>query len=137
LWKKFAHFKDVKWKIGPLGQNDHSYYKNIYNIIKKELENLGRNWDRGNFTFRNIDCGLEGPFLKLSDKYLATGEDFIIKLWNRTTWNCDKVFQGHENHVECVHFYHNFLISSSWDKTIRVWNLETTELASFLIIFTL
>jgi hypothetical protein len=49
-------------------------------IDKKGLENLGRNWDRGNFTFRNIDCGLEGPFLKLSEKYLAAGEDFTIKL---------------------------------------------------------
>ena len=96
--------------------------------LKKELEELGRNWDTLNFTYHVIELGLEESALSLSEKYVAvTGEDFTIKLWNRKTWNCDKVFQGHQDFVYCL-FYQNVLITASWDKTIKVWNFETTEL---------
>ena len=87
--------------------------------LKKELEELGRNWDTLNFTYHVIDLGLEESVLYLSEKYVAvTGEDFTIKLWNRKTWNCDKVFQGHQDFVYCL-FYQNFLITTELLNTVR------------------
>ena len=71
---------------------------------------------------------------KLGEKYIATGLlDHTVKLWNRKTFSCDKVFQGHRDHVACLQFDSNLLISGSYDKTIRVWDFETTELVNILL----
>ena len=136
LWGKFVRHKDIEWQIGPSGQDGHLYYKNIYKTIKKQLFELERNWNTGNCTFRNIDCGPGGADLcfKLGEKYIATGLlDHTVKLWNRKTFSCDKVFQGHRDHVACLQFDSNLLISGSYDKTIRVWDFETTELVNNLL----
>jgi len=115
----------------------------MFKTIQRQLANLERNWTSGNCTTRKFDCGLEDgatPFA-LSDKYfVAAQEDFtikpwykkytMIKLWNRKTWDCEKIFHGHEDRVSCLQFYDNYLISGSWDKTIKLWDLETAELVS-------
>ena len=135
VWEKIARLKEIEWKSGPTGKHGHFYFKNIYKTIQRQLVNLERNWRTGNCTTRKFDCGLPDtatPFT-LSDKYLAAAqEDFTIKLWNRKTWDCEKVFRGHEDRVACLQFYDNYLISGSSDKTIKVWDLETVELASSL-----
>ena len=140
VWEKIARLKEIEWKSGPTGKDGHFYFKNIYKTIQRQLVNLERNWRTGNCTTRKFDCGLpdiatpfvyQGVLNILSDKYLAAAqEDFTIELWNRKTWDCEKVFRGHEDRVACLQFYDNYLISGSSDKTIKVWDLETSELAS-------
>jgi WD40 repeat protein len=135
VWEKIANLKEIEWQSGPTGQDGHFYFKNIYKTIQRQLVDLERNWRTGNCTTRKFDCGLQDgctPFV-LSDKYLLAGQkDFTVKLWNRKSWDCEKVFRGHEDRVSCLQFYDNYLISGSWDKTIKVWDLEMTELVSSL-----
>ena len=141
MWEKFTDFFDpIEWQLGPVDQDGHFHYKNIYRTIK-EFE---RNWRIGSFTFYPIDYAV-GEYdiaWKLSEKYLATRDGSVIKLWDRDSFICEKVFQGHEQFVNCLQFDNNFLISGSYDKTIRIWDLETTEMASYLhcrhfLIFTI
>ena len=101
---------------------------------------IERNWITSNYTFRIIDCGMDdGEFRSVyNEKYIANGMlDYTVKLWNNRTLECEKVFRGHENAVSCFHIDHNFLITGSYDKTIKVWDLETTELVRFSLMFTL
>jgi WD40 repeat protein len=131
VWEKITHLKEIEWQSGPAGIDSHFHFKNLYKTIQRHLIKLERNWRTGNCTTRKFDCGLWDTPFALSDKYLvAAQEDFTIKLWNRKSWDCEKDFRGHEGFVYCLQIYQNSLISGSRDKTIKVWDLETTELVS-------
>jgi WD40 repeat protein len=105
-----------------------------------KLLDLETNWRTGNCTTRKFDCGLVDnatPFA-LSDKYLAAPqEDFTIKSWNRKTLDCENIFRGHEDQIDCLQCYNDYLITGSRDKTIKVWDLETAELVSVFVTFNL
>ena len=42
----------------------------------------------------------------------------------------NSIFQAHNHTISCclVSKNNNFLISGSWDKTLKLWNLNTSEL---------
>ncbi|ETO05312.1 WD repeat-containing protein, partial [Reticulomyxa filosa] len=79
-------------------------------------------------------------------RYLCSGsEDKTIRLWNVETSKPLHVFNGHENSIECVDIsplqsnnskMNNIgviggngytICSGSYDKTIRIWDIETTK----------
>ena len=53
--------------------------------------------------------------------------DMSIRLWDFTTYSCVKTLQGHDHNVSSVAFMPSgdFLISSSRDKTIKMWEVAT------------
>ena len=131
-------WSDIKWQTAPVGRDGHSYFKNIYNTIKRQLVNLERNWITSNYTFRIIDCGMNYYEFQCehNEKYIANSMmDCTVKLWNHRTLECEKVFRGHENAVSCFHIGQNFLITGSFDETIKVWDLETTDLVRYYMHF--
>ena len=69
-----------------------------------------------------------------NEKYIACGMlDYTAKLWNRRTLDCEKVFRGHQEKITCFHIDQNFLITGSKDGSIKVCDLETTDLVRYYI----
>ncbi|MGM9847095.1 MAG: hypothetical protein ACI31F_03990 [Muribaculaceae bacterium] len=63
-------------------------------------------------------------------KYLVSGNWYnTIKLWDVSTGECIKTFEGHTEDVSSVAFSPdgNYIASGSWDKTIKLWNVATGE----------
>jgi WD40 repeat protein len=61
-------------------------------------------------------------------KLLASGgEDRSIRLWDTTTWTCQRVLAGHPWLISALAFTPagDVLLSGSWDKTVKFWQVET------------
>lgn len=53
--------------------------------------------------------------------------DMSVKLWDFNTFECTKTLQGHDHNVSSVTFLPSgdFIVSSSRDKTIKIWEVAT------------
>jgi WD40 repeat protein len=63
-------------------------------------------------------------------KLLASGgEDRRVRLWETTTWTCQRVLAGHPWLISDLAFTPagDMLISGSWDKTVKFWQVETGQ----------
>ena len=60
------------------------------------------------------------------NEVFVAGCDPIIRAWNLET-RTSRIFMGHKDWVLGLYFHNDLLYSVSYDKTIRVWNLETTR----------
>ena len=45
-------------------------------------------------------------------------------MWDSRTLQCLKTLEGHEDNVRVLAVGERHLFSGSWDKTIRVWDLQ-------------
>ena len=48
-------------------------------------------------------------------------------MWDSATLQCKATLQGHEDNVRVLAVGARHVFSGSWDKTIRVWDVETLE----------
>ena len=48
-------------------------------------------------------------------------------MWDSQTLQCMKTLEGHEDNVRVLAVGDRQVFSGSWDKTIRVWDLDTLE----------
>lgn len=76
--------------------------------------------------------------LKLIDERIASGsDDATIKIHNpQNDYNCDIIIKGHTNAITYIsQIRKNKLVSSSRDKSIRIWNLisQTTYMCDHII----
>eukprot|EP00039_Didymoeca_costata_P007268 m.97938 g.97938 ORF g.97938 m.97938 type:complete len:922 (-) comp13618_c1_seq2:66-2831(-) len=62
---------------------------------------------------------------------LADGKTFIVGSWDNNVYWYDIEFgrvvttlNAHDDAVSCVLRYEDFLVTSSWDSTIKIWNYE-------------
>ena len=53
--------------------------------------------------------------------------DMSIRLWDCTTYECIRTMQGHDHNVSSLCFMPSgdFLVSSSRDKTLKMWEVAT------------
>ena len=49
--------------------------------------------------------------------------DNCLRVWNTATGGCDHVLRGHKSAVWCVASWGNYLVSGSFDKTVKVWSM--------------
>jgi len=59
-------------------------------------------------------------------KKLITGS-YLIRIFDTTTWQQIAILEGHTDLVTSLSLFQNnrLLASTSWDKTARLWNLDT------------
>ena len=48
-------------------------------------------------------------------------------MWDSTTLQCKRTLEGHEDNVRVLTVGSRHVFSGSWDKTIRVWDIDTLE----------
>ncbi|GMH34641.1 hypothetical protein BSKO_02502 [Bryopsis sp. KO-2023] len=62
---------------------------------------------------------------ELREEVATAGGDHLIKLWGKEDWECKNVLNGHQDEVSTLSSTDDKkrLISGSWDKTIRIWNV--------------
>ncbi len=66
--------------------------------------------------------------ISADNELLATGgEDKSIRIWNTCNWHCVSVLSGHPWSVSGLAFTATELISSSWDQTVKTWEIETGQ----------
>ena len=62
------------------------------------------------------------------DRLLASGgEDQAIKLWNVDSHELGGTLTGHTDMVSAVAFAQETLVSTSWDRSVRVWDVAALE----------
>ena len=47
-----------------------------------------------------------------------------LLVWDTVTGNCNHVLQGHTNLITCVAVWGQYLLSGSWDNTVKVWRMD-------------
>ena len=66
-----------------------------------------------------------------SDKLASAGKDGYIQMWSMSTWS--KLFQcKHDDWVNCIMFWQNYLISASSDRTVKIWSKNDGQLIKTL-----
>ena len=50
--------------------------------------------------------------------------DYCVRVWNAATGSCDHVLRGHTSSVRCVATWEEYLVSGSWDTTVKVWGMR-------------
>lgn len=69
----------------------------------------------------------------VTDKYIfVAGCDPIIRAFSLETGDC-KMYQGHIGWVYCLQVYGDRLFSGGDDKTIKIWDIESTRLLEELV----
>jgi len=65
---------------------------------------------------------------------LASAGGDMVRIWNVDTGECRHMLTGHSADVECITFSPDGdrLASGSWDKTLRLWNVQTGKLVRTL-----
>eukprot|EP00301_Raphidiophrys_heterophryoidea_P026245 c9013_g1_i1.p1 GENE.c9013_g1_i1~~c9013_g1_i1.p1 ORF type:complete len:656 (+),score=176.02 c9013_g1_i1:48-1970(+) len=66
-------------------------------------------------------------------KLISGSYDTTIKVWDTTTWECERTIFAHEDEIETLKVHHNMLFSAADDKTIKVWNMQTWECEQVLM----
>ncbi|WP_263081894.1 hypothetical protein [Endozoicomonas sp. Mp262] len=67
-----------------------------------------------------------------TSKYVVSGTDDTLKVWDPLKGKCCRTLKGHKGHVSSLTTWNNLIISGSDE--IRVWNPETGECLSTLVI---
>lgn len=72
--------------------------------------------------------------LTTDDKnWIVSGSaDFTIRVWDKNTCKGITVLKGHHDSISAVKFFHDFLISASFDRSIRVWSTQDWTFQHFV-----
>ncbi len=74
------------------------------------------------------EAGVRGVAFSADDRLLASGgEDQTIKVWNADSHDLRGTLTGHSDIVSSVAFVQQMLVSTSWDKTLRSWDVSTLK----------
>ena len=70
--------------------------------------------------------------LGFSNNHLLSAGNFLggITIWDTITGEIEHMIEGHDDKITSILFSHDdyYLISGSWDKTIKFWNVASGEL---------
>lgn len=110
----------------------HTFYRDLYPIMEKDIEALEANWQLGNHVLSRINCHSEqskGVYcLQYDDEKIVSGlRDNTIKVWRRDNLQCAQTLRGHTGSVLCLQYDDHVIISGSSDTTVRVWDVNTGE----------
>lgn len=71
-----------------------------------------------------------------SDRIISCSKDRTVRLWDKNTGQCLRVYQGHRAAVNAVQWLNHTIVSASGDRTIKMWDMETGKCLRTLIAHT-
>lgn len=103
----------------------HSFYRQLYPNIIKDIEAIENNWRCGKHNLQRINCRSENSkgvyCLQYDDQKIVSGlRDNTIKMWDRTDLSCIRTLNGHTGSVLCLQYDDKVIISGSSDSTVSV-----------------
>ncbi|XP_046852347.1 periodic tryptophan protein 2 homolog isoform X2 [Xenia sp. Carnegie-2017] len=107
-------------------------------ILSSSLDGTVRAFDLNRYrNFRTFASPRPSQFSCLavdhSGEVVAAGslDTFEIFLWSMQTGRLLEVIAGHESPVSCLAFSssHTVLLSGSWDKTVKIWNIYSSQMS--------
>lgn len=109
----------------PAASKEKSANKSPKELLKRAWQ-IESNWRQGR-GIRRLICGCEHPLLLLSKKYLigtSNGCSYNgILLWDLNNYSFVHVFKGHTASIGRLVGDGDYVASSSYDETVRVWSL--------------
>ena len=108
----------------------------IWDVEKDQLEKTMQCHD-GIILNIDVDCDsdhVDTKFPRIISTGVGKGEgDCVIKIWNRTTYECMNILTGHQKNISFLKLKNNFVYShSNLDDTLRIWD-STTGICIFII----
>uniref|UniRef100_A0A6M2DI80 Putative wd40-repeat-containing subunit of the 18s rrna processing complex n=1 Tax=Xenopsylla cheopis TaxID=163159 RepID=A0A6M2DI80_XENCH len=116
----------------------HAFYTALYPKIMQDIDSIESNWRMGRHNLQRINCRSENSkgvyCLQYDDTKIVSGlRDNTIKIWDRSTLQCNQVLTGHTGSVLCLQYDERVIISGSSDSTVRVWDVATGAMVNTLI----
>eukprot|EP00123_Amoebidium_parasiticum_P006996 comp17808_c0_seq1/m.17884 comp17808_c0_seq1/g.17884 ORF comp17808_c0_seq1/g.17884 comp17808_c0_seq1/m.17884 type:complete len:535 (-) comp17808_c0_seq1:55-1659(-) len=111
----------------PRGKRRKIVWKDIY----ADRQRVELNWRKGSYSTHTLQ-GHTGGVLCLevcvADGLLVSGgEDNVLRVWDLNTNTCVRVMTGHTGPVKCLQFDKVKIVSGSYDGSIRIWALVSSE----------
>jgi WD40 repeat protein len=114
-------------------RNDISVLNKQYTALEDKYESLESKYETiiqqlANFTTRANQLSSAVSMLMDPIEHVACGSGDNIEIWNVSAGTRVKVLEGHTHFVwSIIQLSDGTLVSASWDKTIRLWNIETSK----------
>ncbi|KAI9328326.1 WD40-repeat-containing domain protein [Zopfochytrium polystomum] len=89
-------------------------------MLRKSIEIVTKAKWKGHFG--DIYCM---DFLPVDDKVVSGSLDHTVKVWDRSTGDCEQTFHGHSDAVTCLCWKDGVVYSGSLDRTVRAWSVRT------------
>lgn len=81
-------------------------------------------WNKENICIKTLqNPGVVIQYSVEYNKLLYFANENNINIWDKTD-NCVQILTGHSKNITCLAVYNNFLYSSSYDRTVRKWDLK-------------
>ena len=81
-------------------------------------------------SFEGHKCSVNAVNTTLDGKYIVSGSDENIKLWDLVSGQLLRTFKGHSDSINSVTTTPDgkFIISGSNDETVKLWDIESGDL---------
>lgn len=100
---------------------DNKSFQIIFNDIYKTSSFYEYNYAPLDGSLITTELSDDGRYL-----FVATN-NHIVKMIDRESYEVAKEFSGHENYVIAIDQHRNYLITGSWDATVRLWDISSEE----------
>ncbi len=146
FYVKFTHSFDIQRNLLNCSSNTNGFSSNlVVNLINRQMNSrldslhiLQPEMFRSINIQKRIFGHLSAVYCVCFDRtgqYILTGaDDSLIKAWSAGEGRLMATFRGHEKEISDidVNYENTLLASGSCDKSIRIWNLKTTECTTVL-----
>ncbi|KAL5256599.1 hypothetical protein ACHWQZ_G011746 [Mnemiopsis leidyi] len=129
VWSTETGFCYVTFNEHTAGVSDVYFRKSGNVVLSASLDGTVRAFDLYRYrNFRTMTCPTPVQFscvaCDTSGEIVAAGttDTFQVCTWNMQTGRLLELLSGHEGPVSSLVFMEGMLVSSSWDKTTRVWD---------------
>jgi len=80
-------------------------------------------WDKNSLSMVAFLSGtIKWSRVYIDNKYIIAARRNIINLWNKNTYKLEGTLKGHTHNVSGIYSDEKYIYSSSYDRTIRIWD---------------
>ncbi|CAI4230503.1 unnamed protein product [Auanema sp. JU1783] len=137
IWNNRTSFCTVTFDEHTSAVTAVAWTQNGKAILSASLDGTIRAHDLKRYrNFRTLVCPEPTQFAalvvdKAGDIVCAIGKEvFNVYIWNLENGRLLDVMSGHTSNITALSIHGNSLVTTSWDRTVKVWNIVTSESSS-------